>query len=253
MVAAGMEVEARDADQQIPLHLAAWSDLTQSAEVMRELILQHNANMFAVDNHGRTPSNAGTVMVHSTRFVLNPLLEIYGNKLRQEDGPLFHSILLSAEYAYVEGLGFHPPLSLNNLQIHIPLGKLLFQHFRILLQYLGTDLIRNRDASGKLPIHFACASKAPVKVLALLLEHDAATLLIADYSGALPLHECSHERAEYERVRFLVEQGGVGSLAARDHQGTFATARSVCIHQPFIANQAIFDSVVLWIGGGAIQ
>ena len=154
MVAAGMEVEARDADQQIPLHLAAWSDLTQSAEVMRELILQHNANMFAVDNHGRTPSNAGTVMVHSTRFVLNPLHEIYGNKLRQEeDGPLFHSILLSAEYAYVEGLGFHPPLSLNNLQIHIPLGKLVFQHFRILLQYLGTDLIRNRDASGKLPIH----------------------------------------------------------------------------------------------------
>ena len=60
---------------------------------------------------------------------------------------------------------------------------------------LDTELVRNHDESGKLPIHIACRNKAPVEVLVLIVEMDFST------------------------VRFLVEQGGVGTLAARNQDG----------------------------------
>ena len=220
MLAAGIGVEERDTDQRTALHDVAWSDSFQRAKLMRELILQHNANMFAVDNRGRTPFDAGRGTILSTDYVRNALIEIYGSKLQHENGSLaLHALLLAAEYELVEGVDFRPPLALNALQITLPLGKLTLQHLRTLLSTLDTELIHNRDDRGKLPIHIACKNNAPVEVLDLLLEDDAATLHIADYSGALPLHECCRENVEYGRVRFLVEQGGVGTLAARDHQG----------------------------------
>ena len=86
----------------------------------------------------------------------------------------------------------------------------------MLLQSLDTELIRHRDDSGKLPIHMACRSNVPVEVLALMLEHDAATLHMADNTGALPLHECCCGAVDDSSVRFLVEHGGVGTLAARN-------------------------------------
>jgi ankyrin repeat protein len=84
---------------------------------------------------------------------------------------------------------------------------------------LDAALIRNRDENGKLPIHIACRTNAPVDVLDLILKQDAATLLITDYTGALPIHDSCHGAVDYSSVRFLVEQGGDGSLAARNHHG----------------------------------
>ena len=49
---AGASVEARDEMQRTALHRAAKSG---SIELVRELIDKHNANMFAVDEHGRAP------------------------------------------------------------------------------------------------------------------------------------------------------------------------------------------------------
>ena len=84
---------------------------------------------------------------------------------------------------------------------------------------MEAELIRNRDESGQLPIHMACRNKAPVEVLALLVEHDTATLQMADDTGALPLHECCCGAVDDSSVRFLAEQGGVGTLAARNRNG----------------------------------
>jgi hypothetical protein len=91
------------------------------------------------------------------------------------------------------------------------------------LQHLPhAEMIRNCDESGKLPIHIGCRSKAPVKVLAWVVEHDAATLHMVDYcTGALPLCDCCHGAVDYSSVRYLVKQGGVGILAARNRNGAF--------------------------------
>ena len=123
----------------------------------------------------------------------------------------------AAKFSHVEGLGFQLPM--NNLQIRLPLGQLTLKHFRALLLSLDTELIRNRDNSGKLPTHIACRSNAPVEVLALLLELDSTTLHIADHSRDLPLHECCRGNVDYGRVRLLLELGGVGTLAARTREG----------------------------------
>ena len=75
----------------------------------------------------------------------------------------------------------------------------------------------------KTAIHGAGQENAPVEVLSMLVEMDPATLQIADHhSGSLPIHLlcCSGTTpAEYCSVRYLVEQGGVGTLAARNRQG----------------------------------
>jgi hypothetical protein len=42
---------------------------------------------------------------------------------------------------------------------------------------------------------------------------------VADSTGALPLHECCGGAVDDSSVRFLVEHGGVGTLAARNHHG----------------------------------
>ena len=51
------------------------------------------------------------------------------------------------------------------------------------------------------------------------MEHDVATLHMTDYTGALPLHDCCHGAVDYSSVRFLVENGGVGTLSARNRGG----------------------------------
>ena len=93
------------------------------------------------------------------------------------------------------------------------------QHWRTLLQVLEMELSGNRDDSGKLPIHVACRTNAPMEVLSVLVDLDAATLQIADHIGNLPLHDCCFGAVDSLSVRYLVEQGGVGTLAARNQLG----------------------------------
>ena len=182
------------------------------------MIVEHNANMLAVDKDGETPFDlAPRYRWPDGRKAL--LIECYCNKLTQEHGRLaLHAILGAADYLHVEELlAFRPPLM--NLKIRLPLGVLTLQYFRTLLSSLDAEMVRTRDDSGKLPIHITCRNKAPVEVFALIVEHDAATLHIADYTGALPLHDCCCGTVDYSSVHFLVEQGGVGTLAARNHHG----------------------------------
>ena len=95
---------------------------------------------------------------------------VYGRKLTVDHGRLaLHAILGAAKYSYDEDRGFHPPM--NPLRIVVTLGRLLVGHWRILRGslYISRErMIRSRDDSGKLPIHIACRSKAPVEVLAWL-------------------------------------------------------------------------------------
>ena len=108
---------------------------------------------------------------------------------------------------------------MSNLRIGLPLGTLQLRNFRTLLHSLDTESTRNRDESGKLPVHIACRKKAPVEILALIVEQDAATLHMTDYTGALPLHDCCCGAVGDSSVHLLVEQGGVSTLAARNRDG----------------------------------
>jgi ankyrin repeat protein len=183
-------------------------------DVLRELVLQYNANMFAVDSDGKTPFDA----LKGNANVVDTLLEMYCSVLTRDPGRLaLHVLLRVTEYSFHEDEFFHPPR--NPLQIHLPLGKLTLKHWRTLLHILDTELIHSRDDRGKLPIHIACQTKAPVEVLAMLVELDPTTLQLADGSGNLPLHECCRGIVNYSSVRYLLEQGGVGTLAARNRQG----------------------------------
>ena len=216
LLAAGLDVEARNVRKQTALHCAA---LALSGETVHELILQHNANMFALDENGETPFD---LISHWTDYkpIVDQLLEIYCSKITQGHGPLaLHAILGAAHYVFVEKKGFHPPLK-PLIQIRLPLGNLSLQYFRNLLSSLDTNLIRNRDENGKLPVHIACQNNARVEVLAMLIEIDAATLHIADHTGALPMHKCCCGVVDDSSVRFLVEQGGVGTLSARRREGS---------------------------------
>ena len=214
ILAAGVDIEARETLRQTALHIAMnYRDI----DLVRELILQHNANMCAADKDGNTPFDIACSWERNGRSA-DPILEIYGEKLTQDhDRFALHVHLKAATYSFPREPGFRPPK--NPIMIHLPLGKLRLQQLRTLFQYCGTGFIRNRDNSGKLLIHVACQTKAPVEVLAMLAEFDPATLQIADYTGALPLHECCCGVVDDSSVRYLVEHGGVGTLAARNREG----------------------------------
>ena len=214
LLAADVDVDDRDEAQRTALHYAA---MFQSDEAVRELIVEHNANILVVDNNGDTPFDLITEC--QWQRAVDQFFESYCNKMTRDHGSLaLHAILGAAEYAFVENEDFRPPLKPVLLQIRLQLGKLNLQHFRSLLRYLHTEIMRNRDDSGKLPIHIACENKAPMEVLSMLVESDAATLHIADHAGALPLHECCCGVVDDSSVRFLVERGGVGTLAARNRE-----------------------------------
>ena len=214
LLAADVDVEARDIIQRTALHYAV---LFESNKTVGELIVEHNANMFAVDKNGNTPFD---LMIQFQRQpAVDQFFESYCNKMTQDHGSLaLHAILGAAEYVFVENEDFHPPLK-PILQIRLPLGTLTLNHFRSLLRFLHTEIIRNRDNSGKLPIHIACQKKAPVEILVLIVEIDAPMLHIADHAGALPLHECCRGVVDDFSVRYLVDQGGAGTLAARTREG----------------------------------
>ena len=214
LLAAGVSVEALNDSQRTALHYAA---LMGGIEAMRALVVEHDADILAADDGKETPFD---LAMHSNfpEIFYTFLIECYGNILIQEHGRLaLHAILVSAEYLSADPYSFHPPLI--NLEIRVPLGYLTLQQFRTLLSSLDPERIRNRDESGKLPIHIACRSKVPVEVLAWVVEHDAATLHMTDNTGALPLHCGCCGAVDDSNVRFLFEQGGVGTLAARNRQG----------------------------------
>ena len=103
---AGADVEASDAEQRTALHIAAvWSGV----EAMRELICEHNANMFATSSDGNTIFDK--IYYRGRDVVVRTfLIEAYGIKMVQDKGRLaLHSILSAAYFWFAEAEGFHLP------------------------------------------------------------------------------------------------------------------------------------------------
>ena len=142
LLAAGVPVDARGEFQRTALHYAGKS---ASIEIMRELVFEHNANMYAVDQDGNTPFDYS-----SDCIIEDFLVERNSEKLTQEHGRLaLHAVLAAAEFSFDEAYFFHPPQ--NPFRIRLPLGMLTLQHFRLLLHSLDAESIRNRDRLESCP------------------------------------------------------------------------------------------------------
>ena len=222
LLSAGADTNRRDHLGRTALHYAAEKG---DIDILNDLMLDPKTNILAKDGCRNTPFDLAAC--YDDRAAINDrLLELYGSKMTEQEGRLaFHAILGPAEYLFQFGEPFHPPLNPLKVKVSLPLGYMTLEHFGTLLHSLDTELLRNRDDSGKLPIHIACQANAPVEVLSMLVERDPATLQIADYTGSLPIHclllSCSDKCSPIEdaSVHYLVKQGGVGTLAARDREG----------------------------------
>ena len=245
LLAAGCNVEVGDDENRTAIY---WAATGGSIDVLRELFL-HSATMCLIDKHGWTPF----ALTHYWKRDKVPefLIQSYSDRfLSQQDevGRLaVHALLRTAEYTFAEFPAFFPPLHL--LQVKIQSGKLLWNHFRALLLSVDEELCI-RDDSGKLPIHVACQTNAPVEVLAALVNRDSATLHMADHAGALPLHEycCGYTTSVCtSALRYLVERGGVGTLAARNREGAvplhvLCGASMTATRPPLLAIQYMIQS-----------
>ena len=249
LLAAGVNVEVGDEYNRTALH---WAAMEGSIDVLRELFL-HNAIMCPIDKHGWTPFDVALAWKRGE--VTEFLIQSYSDRfLSQQDevGRLaLHALLRTAEYTFAERrefVEFFTPL--HPLQVKIQLGTLEWMHFRALLLSVDEELFRIRDDSGKLPIHVACQTNAPVEVLAALVDRDSATLHMADHAGALPLHEycCGYTTSVCtSALRYLVERGGVGTLAARNREGAvplhvLCGASMTATRPPLLAIQYMIQS-----------
>ena len=104
MLAAGVDVKARThRRQESALHFAA---LEGHEEVVRELVLVHNANMFAVDTNWRTPfdlaCSENRSRTEDLTEVIHWLIQAYSNKLTQDHDRLaLHELLNVSDYSYI--------------------------------------------------------------------------------------------------------------------------------------------------------
>ena len=146
--------------------------------------------------------------------VLDLLIQMYSHRLSQSNlnRLAIHELLRFAEYSYTHG------------HVKIQLGFLDCKHLRTLFLSVDAELFRIRDDLGRLPIHVACQTNAPVEVLAVLVELDPTTLHMADFSGDLPLHVWCRYYSDttdyFSALRYLVERGGgIDTLAASNRDG----------------------------------
>jgi len=209
-----------------PLHMVC-RHYSFSLRVVRELV-EHGADVTIKDKRGRTPYDYILARNQPFQFeyllarrleVVDYLLECYVERIVERHGRLsLHAILQEATY--------EKDPSNNNSYVKLSLGDLEVNHtatlMRLLIARIGdptSPVVLIRDEHGNLPIHIASRNGAPVEVVRLLAEQDAATLHMQDRSGALPIHiACCQKSSAVEMLQWLMEQD-VGALCTRTSSG----------------------------------
>jgi len=217
----GADVKATDFYSRTPLHLACGNG---HLDVVQYLLTSHGANLAAArDWRGWTPlhhacfrghlgivrllvdNNRDSIFAKSAsnntpldfangqlyRDVTNYLLAIYEETVFAQESLLsIHSVLREATYSNDGNNGFRPFF----LKALLPIGALSQIQMLNLLQALVDRSARmlhlvDRE-NGDVPLHIACATRAPFSVVQFLVEADVATVKIVNRSsGALPIHE----------------------------------------------------------------
>ena len=192
----GADLEAKDENHATPLHWAC--QCSGNVAVIQELV-QRKVDIFVKDADNKTPFDKANAL-EANGAVTDFLLEQYEEKVWQREGRFsFHSILGEATY-------------LENDQVQLSVGTLTVDELLELLVSIHSrnpDSIRSQDSNRSLPLHVACRTNAPIKVLCFFVEQDTAMLYMMNNAGSLPVHEACRGGACLEKIKLLTEKGGV--------------------------------------------
>jgi hypothetical protein len=68
------------------------------------------------------------------------------------------------------------------------------------------EAVKVPNGDGSLPLHVACAYKAPLDVIQYLVEQWPEAIKTANHNGSLPLHHACKNKVPLDVVEFLVEE-----------------------------------------------
>jgi len=196
----GAHIEARTNWNDTPLHYACYKDRLDAVKVL----VQRGANIFSKGEADQTPLDQAS----ESPEIIDFLLKEYKERIVASAGRLsLHALLQEATYD-------DSPTPVN-----LKIGSLTTDQFVELLVVIHSqnrDWIRIQDNNRNLPLHIACRTNAPLKVIRFLVDQDPSTLHMMNSAGCLPIHEACSGCMPLETIKYLVEKGGVGTLCARD-------------------------------------
>ena len=201
----GAALEAKGGeDNDTPLHLAC--SCTNNLDVVKELV-RRGADFCCKNEDKKTPFDVANRSSMQWRVREIFCWRQYKEKVWQREGRLsLHSILGAATY-------------LENDKVQLPVGTITVDVLLALLKSIHSrnpDSIRRQDSNRSLPLHIACRTNAPIKVLRFFVGQDAAMLYMFDSAGSAPIHEACRGGASLEKIKLLVEKGGAVTLRALD-------------------------------------
>jgi len=186
-------------------------------EIGQELLREPDADILARDSYGSTAFE--TAHQYNNTVIYHLLLTAYRDQVCEREGPLaIHAILREAAVGVFRVSWRHRNKSL---------GELTAEWFNALLQSMPVELLQSCNLSnGFLPLHLACSLGLHTGILRILVELYPGALLIPSAAGALPLHlACARSRNDLKALSFLVDQGGLETLLARDREGALPLHR----------------------------
>jgi len=214
----GADIETTDFFGDTLLHDATSIRITEE-------LLQRGVSIFGRASNNRTPFDYA--FSRNLPDVYQCILQHYLEKVATNHEKLsLHAIFKAAEYVEVveQRTVNDNAVTVRTKLISLPVGKLTIQMMLesllswFILQDPDMIALQDQDNHRSIPLHILCqdAGDAPIELVRWLVEQDVPTLHYTDSRGRLPLHLAAHARAPLETFQYLVQQGGVGTLYARD-------------------------------------
>jgi len=217
----------------LPLHLACKGG-NASTDTLRYLVEHHPVSLCSHDANDDTALHIVCKHTRNLRFDLVEFLveqDVAVLDTPDAEGALPIHVLCSRDFVARAAIEFVLLRNLRSLLVTDDNGDLPLHIacrnegmeagiiFLLVGAGFGSDCVQVRNSSGDLPLHVACRAGALIEIIRTLARQDLATLHISNNEGALPIHIVCGTGAHVEKIQYLVEQGGVGTLVARDRCG----------------------------------
>jgi hypothetical protein len=86
------------------------------------------------------------------------------------------------------------------------------------------EAVKVPNDNGSLPLHVACAYKAPLDVIQFLVEQWSEAIKTANHNGCLPLHHACSSKVPFDVVEFLVKEWPEAIKIMDQMEGYLSTA-----------------------------
>jgi len=236
---AGADIDSRDSGGGTPLHDAC---IHGRLVVVKELV-RRGADIYPKDNDGETPFDFAGNYIHSRDDIMEYLLQHYREEIFESEGR--RSLLTILKQGELVNRLPGRRVRLSGTWAKLQIGTVRVDQLVSLLRYFvehDPDSIHEQDDAGDLPLHIACRRLGLHEVIQYLLEQDPTTMHISNNSGALPIHMACQFGASLPIIKYLIEEnGGAGTLSARDNRG------SLPIHLACSRHHAPFE-IIQYLG-----